>query len=491
MKSCSLRGIFYDGANKELSAEIVRHETNPKEALMPIKAQPDQPPPGGTPGETDAATPANAAAYGARLRAARDDCFGLVGVEIGGCRIERQLGRGAMGAVYLGHHRSLDLMVAVKILSPDYLEMEEENVERFLREARTCAKLQHPHIVSALNVGQEHGYYYMVMHYIDGHTLQAEIERAGALPVERAVAIVRQAAEALEEARRHQIVHRDIKPDNIMLDRDDQVKLTDLGLAKCLDEDKNLTQLGTTLGTPYYMSPEQAMDSLSADHRSDLYGLGCTFFHLVTGSVPYNDPSPLVVLSKHANAPLPDARALVPELPADLAAIIRRLMAKKPEDRYETAGDLIVDLDRFAAGQPLLEISTPDAPEEEDWRIRAGAKLLIVDDSAIMRQIMRGALKRLGALELFEAEDGAEALELIKRHRDLRLILCDINMPVMDGLTLLQQARKLKIHIPIVMITSESDKEVILNAVRMGANNYLTKPFTAEALLGRIISFLQ
>ena len=281
----------------------------------------------------------------------------LIGQELGGCRIERKLGQGGMGAVYKAHHLALDIPVAVKILPPEFARAHPGAVERFSLEARAAAKLQHPNIVGVLNVGMDRGFHFIVMQFVDGDSLQRIVEREGPLPVPRALAIARQVVEALRVAGEHRIVHRDIKPDNVLIGSDGIARLADLGLAKNIDSNHELTASGTALGTPHYMAPEQAEDAKRADHRSDLYSVGCILYRMLCGRVPYDGSSLFAILKQHVEAPVPDARRANPAIPARLAAIIARLMAKAPADRFQTAGELHAAL--ASAGE---ETRLPPAP---------------------------------------------------------------------------------------------------------------------------------
>ncbi len=280
---------------------------------------------------------------------------GLIGHTLGGCRIEKKLGEGGMGAVFLGRHLGLDMPVAVKVLPPSFARVSQKNIDRFLREARSAAKLQHANVIRVLNVGHEKGLYFLVMEYVEGEDLEDRLEERGVLPVDEAVEIVCQVAEGLEAARAKNIIHRDIKPENILIDGAGTAKLADLGLAKNPEEDHGTTHAGTSMGTPHYMAPEQGRDSTAADHRSDIYSLGCTFFRMLCGRVPFEGKSTYDVLHKHIHEPPPDPQALNRTLPKSVGAVIQRMMAKDPAKRYPTAGELATDLRRIQTGEPLVK----------------------------------------------------------------------------------------------------------------------------------------
>lgn len=284
---------------------------------------------------------------------------GLIGSELGGCRIERKIGQGGMGAVYRGHHLALDIPVAIKVLPSHLVENDRSFVDRFISEARAAARLQHHNIVGVLNVGEQNGQFFIIMQFVDGQSLQARLRKEGALAPAEVARIGIQVCEALKAAERHKIVHRDIKPDNIMIDTDGTVKLADMGLAKNLADDAGMTQSGVAMGTPHYMSPEQASDARRADHRTDIYALGCTLYRCLTGKVPYDGESMFTILTKHASDPVPDVLDECPDCPPALAAVIARAMAKDPAERYESAEAMQADLHRTKAGRPAAAAGAP------------------------------------------------------------------------------------------------------------------------------------
>jgi serine/threonine-protein kinase len=267
--------------------------------------------------------------------------------QVGRYRILKKLGSGGMGVVYLAEDPTLHRTVALKVLvktanTPANL------IKRFGAEAQTAAKLRHPNIVTVFDSGESDGHLYLALEYIDGPDLEKVIRKQRRVPVERSVEVVRQIARALDHAHGLGIVHRDIKPSNILLRRDGTATLTDLGLARAIDESaaSGITRAGFTVGTVDYMSPEQARSSKSADVRSDLYSLGCTWYHMLAGKVPFSEGDLTNKLRAHAQAPPPDPRAVDPDIPAGVAAVVQRMMAKKPEDRYQTPAELLKDLNR-------------------------------------------------------------------------------------------------------------------------------------------------
>jgi serine/threonine-protein kinase len=244
----------------------------------------------------------------------------------------------------------MDRIVALKVLAPRYAANDRFR-ERFLREARAVAKLNHPNIIQGIDVGESNGIYYFTMEYIDGPTVGELLKRGGALDEKRALNIVMQITRALNHAFQHGIIHRDIKPDNIMLTRDGVAKLCDLGLAKVASEEgPESTRPGASMGTPYYISPEQARGEADVDTRSDIYSLGATFYHSVVGDVPYPGESAAGVITKHLTEPLVSPRQRNPLVSATIEYVILKMMEKDRENRYQTPQELLRDLEAIAAG---------------------------------------------------------------------------------------------------------------------------------------------
>jgi serine/threonine protein kinase len=269
------------------------------------------------------------------------------------------LGSGSMGHVFRAEHRRMRRVVAIKVLSAT-ASLSPQAKERFLREARALARLEHPHIVSAYDAGDCDGTHYLVMQYVDGWDLEFQVRERGRLPVDRALDFILQAAEALEYAHSQGVIHRDVKPSNLLVDRAGSIKLLDLGLA-LLEENVGatgrtvsgrLTHEGQALGTADFISPEQADDTRDADHRSDIYSLGCTLYYLLLGESPFQRDTVTNTLMAHRDAPIPSLSAgriagATPELDAAFA----RMLAKRPDDRFQSMGEAITALG--SCGVPL------------------------------------------------------------------------------------------------------------------------------------------
>ena len=268
--------------------------------------------------------------------------------------LHRRLGRGGMAEVYLARDQLLDRPVAVKVLFPA-LATDQGFVERFRREAQAAANLQHPNIVSVFDWGEANGTYFIVMEYVEGHTLAEMLRDEGRLHPDRAAEITADIAAALGFAHRNRVVHRDVKPGNVLITRDGGVKVADFGIARALSDstDQNLTKTGSVMGTATYFSPEQARGA-PVDPRSDIYSLGCVLYEMTTGHPPFAGDSAVAIAYKHVQEnPIPPRR-YDPALPETLEAITLKCLAKNPANRYPGAQDLRADLRRFLDGSRIM-----------------------------------------------------------------------------------------------------------------------------------------
>ncbi|MBN1316320.1 MAG: protein kinase [Anaerolineales bacterium] len=283
-----------------------------------------------------------------------------IGKTIGKYQIVEHLGRGGMAEVYKAYQPALDRYVAIKLMH-SFLSDDPDFLGRFQREARAVASLRHPNIVQVYDFDVADGIYYMVMEFIDGVTLKAKLQEMAArnekVPLEEAIRISYSVASALAYAHKRDMVHRDIKPANVMMNRENQVILTDFGIAKILSGPQ-YTASGAMIGTPAYMSPEQGLGK-PGDARSDIYSLGTMLFQMATGQLPYDADTPLAVVLKHVNDPMPIPSKLNPALPPDIERVILKAMAKNPDDRYQTAAQFMHHLEQIQAGQSIGETITP------------------------------------------------------------------------------------------------------------------------------------
>ena len=291
-------------------------------------------------------TPSQAERLRASLRESK-----VVAYQIPGYKILGKLGAGAMAIVYRGNQLSLNRTVAIKILPKRFSE-NPEYVERFYKEGRAAGKLNHNNIVQAIDVGESGGYHYFVMEYVEGKTIYDDLAAGKVFTEDDAINIIIQVAHALAHAHAHGLIHRDVKPKNIMINKDGVVKLADMGLAReTTDIEAAQTEKGKAYGTPYYISPEQIRGETDLDGRADIYGLGATFYHMVTGRVPFMADDPAEVMKKHLKEQLIPPDHINTTLSAGVSEVIEIMMAKRKEDRYSNIEELLADLEAIRKGQ--------------------------------------------------------------------------------------------------------------------------------------------
>ena len=261
-------------------------------------------------------------------------------------RLEEKVGSGGMSSVYRAFDPTLERQVAIKLMHRD-ISSDPDQLERFRREARAVARMNHPHVVTVIDAGEDDGAPYIVFEYVEGETLKERIRRQGRLPVAEAVAYAIEIARALECAHSHKLVHRDVKPQNVLIDRDGRAKVTDFGIARSM-EAQGLTATGRVLGTTDYVSPEQALGH-DVTEQSDIYSLGIVLYEMLTGEVPFRADTQVAVAMKHVREPLPDVQRRRPEVSAALAAVVERATAKETANRYATVAEMVHDLEEVLA----------------------------------------------------------------------------------------------------------------------------------------------
>lgn len=322
--------------------------------------------------------------------------------QIPGYQIIRKIGAGAMARVYLARQLSLNREVAVKVL-PKRLSENPDYVERFYKEGRAAGALNHPNIVQAIDVGEAGGFHYFVMEYVKGHSVYDELAEGKVYSEAEALDIVIQVAKALRHAHERGLIHRDVKPKNIMITPERVAKLADMGLAReASDSEAAQAERGRAFGTPYYISPEQVRGELVIDFRADIYSLGATFYHMVTARVPFDAATPAAVMHKHLRESLVPPDHINTTLSSGVGEVIEVMMAKRPEHRYSSTADLLVDLEAVRRGEPPLlarkridadvleeladkgqevegadEYEPPPTPVQNVWLVILGATLVL------------------------------------------------------------------------------------------------------------------
>ena len=261
-------------------------------------------------------------------------------------RLEEKIGSGGMSSVYRAFDPMLERWVAIKLMHRD-ISNDPDQLERFRREARAVAQLNHPHVVTVIDAGEDDGAPYIVFEYVEGETLKERIRRLGRLPVSEAVAYAIEIGRALESAHENRLVHRDVKPQNVLIDRDGRAKVTDFGIARSL-EAQGLTATGRVLGTTDYVSPEQALGH-EVTGQSDVYSLGIVLYEMLTGETPFKADTQVAVAMKHVRDPLPDVQRRRPESSAALAAVVERSTAKETQNRYPSVSQMVHDLEEVLA----------------------------------------------------------------------------------------------------------------------------------------------
>jgi len=321
----------------------------------------------------------------------------MIGTVLSGrYRLEAKLGSGGMSTVYLASDDTLDRPVAVKVMHREMSEQEDQ-LQRFRQEARAVAKLTHPNVVSVIDAGEDGGYPYIVFEYVKGETLKQRIGRVGALDTQEAIAYAIEVARGLGVAHARNMVHRDIKPQNVLIDEEGRAKLTDFGISRQLEQD-GVTATGRVLGTTDYVAPEQAMGK-AVDPRSDIYSLGVVLYEMLVGQVPFHADSQVGVAMKHVNEELPDVQRRRPEASAAVALVVERATAKDPAERYQTIGEMIDDLETAleveaaragsTTGEATSVLDAVPPPQRKlsgraRWSWAAIALLLVVGGGALL-----------------------------------------------------------------------------------------------------------
>jgi response regulator RpfG family c-di-GMP phosphodiesterase len=428
-------------------------------------------------------------------QAARVRAGEWVGLILGNYRILDRIGAGGMGVVFRAEHHKLRQPVAIKALFVSR-EKHRRALDRFFQEVQAVTRLKHPHIVAAIDAGEEPAagpdnrpVPYLVMEYIDGRNLEELVAASGPLSIEQACLIAHQIADALTEAHRHGVIHRDVKPGNVLVCPDGTAKLLDFGVARLPNPDGRLTKEGVWLGTIGYIAPEQVCNPHEVDVKADVFGLGASLYFMLTGRDPFDPP----VGSAGARRP-PSARVVRPDVPPQLDAVLARLMALTPTERVPTAEAAMRELLPFLTAIIRPPVHRPDSKLTALPPTDAGTpppRVLIVDDQPDVRRVCRLALTSEGA-KCDEVGSGPEAVEQLGRV-DYDLVLLDVDLPGYSGEEVLRRAR-LKPPSPflkVVMMSGRTSGDELSRMLANGADDFLTKPFSLVQLRSRVKAALR
>lgn len=396
------------------------------------------------------------------------------GTQLAGYRIEGVVGRGGMGVVYRATHLHLDRIVALKVLGVELVDSPGFR-ERFLREARTAASISHPGMVTVYDAGDSDGQLYIAMQYVDGADLGALLREEGALEPRRVVSLLRQIAGALDVAHARGIVHRDVKPANVLIDSE-LCYLTDFGLTKNISSETMLTARGQFVGTVHYMAPEQ-VEGAAVDARADVYGLGCVVFHALTCQPPFERESEVSVAMAHLKDAPPTLMSVRPDLPTGLDAVLATALAKRKQDRQASCGELIAELEAALHGA--------GRGADSDSAVEPAATLLVAAQEPATRALVRASVKGRG-MRLLEAVDAASTVVIARREQP-ELALVDWGIaggPAGDVRRELRDDPDTA-GIRIVTMATRGQAEEGRVAVE-GADDWIAKPFSPLQLVHKI-----
>lgn len=436
-------------------------------------------------------------------------------LRIGNYDILDRLGAGGMGTVFKARHRRMKRIVALKVLAANLSE-NPLFVKRFQREVETIAALGHPNVVMAYDADEADVGHFLVMEFVSGSDLAACVERTGPFSVAAAVDAILQSAKGLAYAHTQGIIHRDIKPHNLLRDQNGIIKVTDLGLARLNHghdgpaDGAEVTMAGGAIGTVDYMPPEQAVDATTIDHRADIYSLGCTLYYLLAGKPPYAGATLVSILLKHRDGEIPSLQALRNDVPEALDSLFRRMLAKTPEQRVQQMEEVVSELTAIAStlgpatANPLMTTSTVDMPGgiaalasstvaassptelTLPTQTSAGGALtaLIVEPSRFQASIIRGYFQEHAVEVIGTAANGADAIQAVHSLHP-KVVISAMHLPDTDGIELARQIRaQITTNAPgFVLITSDSEGGETSSQSKLSRVLQLAKPFSAEQLM--------
>jgi serine/threonine protein kinase len=384
-----------------------------------------------------------------------------------------------MGVVFHAFDSQLDSEVAIKLLLDEDPDVSEEALARFRREVSLSRRIKHPNVARLHDLGVAGDLRYLVMEYIAGRTLTELVRERGALDLETAIPILRQVCRGVGAAHRAGILHRDLKPQNVMVDDRGAVAILDFGAALGRT-DTRITQEGMIVGTPAFMSPEQ-LAAEAVDERSDLYSVGALAYFVVTGSLPFKGSDMVSLAVAVFEEPVAKEPLELARVPSDLAALILECLSKEPGSRPSSAEELEARLARLA----LKGGAAPYAAEPDPTPVPRPC-ILIVDDEPLQRRVVALHLGAAGC-DVLEAGDGKEAVERLAASR-VDLVLLDVQMPVMDGFDTLRVIRSLPGHrtLPVVLTSAFTERSRLAFAIQAGATDFLPKTLSMEAQVERV-----
>jgi serine/threonine protein kinase len=401
---------------------------------------------------------------------------------IGKFECRELLGKGGMGSVYLGFDPLIEREVAIKVL-PKSLSEDETAITRFLVEARAIGQLNHPNVIAIYDIGRHDDRFFIVTELAPGGNVASLMKEQGRMSFADACGITLHAARGLQAAHSAGIVHRDVKPENLMLSADKMVKLVDFGLAKAIDRSRQLaiTAKGQILGTPMYMAPEQIEDG-DVDARTDIYSLGATFYHLLTGQPPFDADTITKVLFAHVSGPRPDPRKLAPNLPASCSDVIAKAMAIDPANRYETMGALIEDVEHLLEHDSLDVASTQFASAANH-----APRVLLIEPSNLLAKLTCEVLEKAGCRNVAHVSTAEDAIAHVQDH-SIDVAIASRQLAGADGKDLLQTVRASAGSSPVMCVLTSSDslRELMTHSRLKSPAAYARKQASMDELVRAI-----